>query len=138
MPGNGEGIGDSPGTACATVAGGETADDHCIAREARRRAAFQLSAEPLNWHLGTGAPTLSQDKGTVMAVAVEEPKAVVLRDDDNVAVAARPIPRGFALDAGGGAGEGPRAPRGGPQGAPARHSAGGAPGQDRGENRLPP
>jgi altronate hydrolase len=36
-----------------------------------------------------------------MAVAVEEPKAVVLRNDDNVAVAARPIPRGFVLNSGG-------------------------------------
>ncbi|HZW33390.1 MAG TPA: altronate dehydratase family protein [Isosphaeraceae bacterium] len=36
-----------------------------------------------------------------MAVAVEEPKAVVLRNDDNVAVAARPIPRGFVLNLGG-------------------------------------
>jgi altronate hydrolase len=33
-----------------------------------------------------------------MAVAVEGSKAVILRDDDNVAVAARPIPRGAALD----------------------------------------
>jgi altronate hydrolase len=32
-----------------------------------------------------------------MAVAVKEPKAVVLREDDNVAVASRPIPRGFLL-----------------------------------------
>ncbi len=32
-----------------------------------------------------------------MTVAVEGPKAVVLRDDDNVAVAARPIPRGAVL-----------------------------------------
>jgi len=36
-----------------------------------------------------------------MAVAVEDPKAVVLRGEDNVAVAARPIPRGFALNSGG-------------------------------------
>jgi altronate hydrolase len=36
-----------------------------------------------------------------MAVAIEEPKAVVLRSDDNVAVAARPIPRGFLLNANG-------------------------------------
>ena len=35
-----------------------------------------------------------------MAVAVQEPKAVVLREDDNVAVAARPIPRGFVLHVG--------------------------------------
>jgi altronate hydrolase len=32
-----------------------------------------------------------------MSIAVEEPRAVVLRDDDNVAVAARPIPRGAVL-----------------------------------------
>ena len=32
-----------------------------------------------------------------MAVAVDDPKAVVLRSDDTVAVAARPIPRGFVL-----------------------------------------
>src|SRR5262245_24487572 len=36
-----------------------------------------------------------------MAIAVEGPKAVVLRDDDNVAVAARPIPRGAKLELGG-------------------------------------
>ncbi len=42
-----------------------------------------------------------QNKGTAMAVAVEGPKAVVLRDNDNVAVAARPIPRGFVLEEGG-------------------------------------
>src|SRR5207247_312402 len=36
-----------------------------------------------------------------MAVGIEEPKAVVLRGDDNVAVAARPIPRGFVLSVGG-------------------------------------
>jgi altronate hydrolase len=42
-----------------------------------------------------------QDKGTAMAVVVEGPSAVVLRDNDNVAVAARPIPRGFALQEGG-------------------------------------
>src|SRR5579863_3183071 len=32
-----------------------------------------------------------------MAATVAEPKAVVLKGDDNVAVAARPIPRGFVL-----------------------------------------
>jgi altronate hydrolase len=36
-----------------------------------------------------------------MAVAVEEPRTVILRADDNVGVAARPIPRGFALKIGG-------------------------------------
>ena len=36
-----------------------------------------------------------------MSVAIEAPRAVVLRDDDNVAVAARPIPRGFVLHLGG-------------------------------------
>jgi altronate hydrolase len=36
-----------------------------------------------------------------MATTVDEPKAVVLRDDDTVAVAARPIPRGFTLHLGG-------------------------------------
>src|SRR5215470_1388486 len=36
-----------------------------------------------------------------MGVRLEGPKAVVLRGDDTVAVAARPLPRGFALDAGG-------------------------------------
>jgi altronate hydrolase len=36
-----------------------------------------------------------------MSVAVEGPRAVVLRDDDNVAVAARPIPRGAILEVGG-------------------------------------
>jgi altronate hydrolase len=44
---------------------------------------------------------LDQDKGTAMAVAVEGPKAIVLRDNDNVAVAARPIPRGYLLNEGG-------------------------------------
>src|SRR3954465_1186373 len=34
-----------------------------------------------------------------MATAIE-PKAVLLRGDDNVAVAARPIPRGFVLSLG--------------------------------------
>ena len=33
-----------------------------------------------------------------MATAAESPRAVLLRGDDNVAVAARPIPKGFALD----------------------------------------
>ncbi len=33
-----------------------------------------------------------------MSVAVEGPRAIMLRDDDNVAVAARPIPRGAVLD----------------------------------------
>jgi altronate hydrolase len=32
-----------------------------------------------------------------MALAVDQPKAVLLRGDDSVAVASRPIPRGFAL-----------------------------------------
>ncbi len=36
-----------------------------------------------------------------MSVVVEGPRAVVLRDDDNVAVAARPIPRGTVLELGG-------------------------------------
>src|SRR5262245_30709905 len=36
-----------------------------------------------------------------MATAAEEQRAVLLRDDDNVAVAARPIPRGFVLNLGG-------------------------------------
>ncbi len=36
-----------------------------------------------------------------MAAAVDLPRAVVLRSDDNVAVAARPLPRGFVLEAGG-------------------------------------
>ena len=36
-----------------------------------------------------------------MGVSLEGPKAVVLRGDDTVAVAARPLPRGFALEAGG-------------------------------------
>jgi len=40
-------------------------------------------------------------KGLAMAVAVDGPRAVVLRSDDNVAVAARPLPRGFVLEAGG-------------------------------------
>ncbi len=33
-----------------------------------------------------------------MTAIVAGPKAVVLRNDDNVAVAARPIPRGFVLE----------------------------------------
>jgi altronate hydrolase len=33
-----------------------------------------------------------------MATAAESPRAVLLRGDDNVAVAARPIPKGFALN----------------------------------------
>jgi altronate hydrolase len=36
-----------------------------------------------------------------MATATEARRAVLLRSDDNVAVAARPIPRGFALEVGG-------------------------------------
>ncbi len=36
-----------------------------------------------------------------MAMAAEGRRAVLLRGDDNVAVAARPIPRGFALEVGG-------------------------------------
>jgi altronate hydrolase len=37
-----------------------------------------------------------------MATATEPPKAVLLRGDDNVAVAARPIPKGFVLSLGDG------------------------------------
>src|SRR4051794_41940290 len=37
-----------------------------------------------------------------MAVAAEEQRAVLLRGDDNVAVAARPTPGGFALTIGDG------------------------------------
>ena len=36
-----------------------------------------------------------------MGVALEGPRAVVLRPDDTVAVAARPLPRGFLLESGG-------------------------------------
>src|SRR5580658_5047226 len=36
-----------------------------------------------------------------MGVVLEGPRAVVLRGDDTVAVAARPLPRGFVLEAGG-------------------------------------
>jgi altronate hydrolase len=36
-----------------------------------------------------------------MAIAAPPPKAVLLRSDDNVAVAAQPIPRGFTLNLGG-------------------------------------
>ena len=36
-----------------------------------------------------------------MATAAEERRAVLLRGDDNVAVAARPIPRGFVITVGG-------------------------------------
>jgi altronate hydrolase len=36
-----------------------------------------------------------------MVVAIDGPKAVILRADDSVAVAARPIPRGFILQLGG-------------------------------------
>jgi altronate hydrolase len=36
-----------------------------------------------------------------MAMATEASRAVLLRSDDNVAVAARPIPKGFALEVGG-------------------------------------
>src|SRR5580698_10638461 len=35
-----------------------------------------------------------------MATAAEDRRAVLLRGDDNVAVAARPIPKGFALNLG--------------------------------------
>ena len=35
-----------------------------------------------------------------MAVTADQPKAVLLRGGDNVAVAARPIPKGFVLDMG--------------------------------------
>jgi altronate hydrolase len=36
-----------------------------------------------------------------MTCAADQPKAVILRSDDTVAVAARPIPRGFLLEVGG-------------------------------------
>src|SRR5829696_6276274 len=36
-----------------------------------------------------------------MATATEERRAVLLRGDDNVAVAARPIPKGFVMTIGG-------------------------------------
>src|SRR5436305_6133122 len=36
-----------------------------------------------------------------MTTATEEQRAVLLRDDDNVAVAARPIPEGFVVAIGG-------------------------------------
>jgi altronate hydrolase len=41
------------------------------------------------------------EKGQGMSAAVCGPRAVVLRGEDNVAVAARPLPRGFVLEAGG-------------------------------------
>ena len=56
-----------------------------------------------------------------MATAAEEQRAVVLRGDDNVAVAARPIPRGFVLDGRRPGGRGPRADRARAQGRPGRH-----------------
>ena len=59
-----------------------------------------------------------------MAVAVDGPKAVVLKSDDNVAVAARPIPRGFVLASGRADDRGPRADRFGAQGRPGRHRGG--------------
>ena len=46
-----------------------------------------------------------------MATAAEEQKAVLLRGDDNVAVAARPIPKGFVLTLGDQGRRGPRADR---------------------------
>jgi hypothetical protein len=36
-----------------------------------------------------------------MALAIADPKAVILRSDHTVAVAARPIPRGSSLQLGG-------------------------------------
>src|SRR5262245_44532008 len=45
---------------------------------------------------------VADQEGCGMGVELEEgPKAVVLRGDDTVAVAARPLPRGFVLEAGG-------------------------------------
>ena len=56
-----------------------------------------------------------------MPVTAEGPRAVVLRGDDTVAVAARPMPRGFLLELGGPHGRGPRADRAGAQGRSGRH-----------------
>ncbi len=44
---------------------------------------------------------MGRRKGLRMATETEGRRAVLLREDDNVAVAARPIPRGFALEVGG-------------------------------------
>src|SRR5579864_1062869 len=50
---------------------------------------------------GESTASLSHvNTGSLMATAVDERRAVILRTDDNVAVAARPIPRGFALAVG--------------------------------------
>ena len=71
-----------------------------------------------------------------MATAAEEQRAVLLRGDDNVAVAARPIPKGFVLEVGGRAGRGPRADRAGAQGRPDGDRAGRAGPQVRPDHRV--
>ena len=56
-----------------------------------------------------------------MATAAEGARAVLLRGDDNVAVAARPIPKGFVARRSAAGRRGPRADRAGAQGRPGRH-----------------
>ena len=56
-----------------------------------------------------------------MGVVLEGPRAVVLRGDDTVAVAARPLPRGFVLRSRRADGRGSRADRPGAQGCPRRY-----------------
>ena len=78
----------------------EKARVHYIASACAAERLSNPRPKPLNWSCGIVASGPNPREVAVMAVAVEEPKAVVLRDDDNVAVAARPIPRGFVLRVG--------------------------------------
>jgi hypothetical protein len=79
------------------VGGGADTLAHCIIPAIRFRAAFQAIGRTTKLVVWKICSNVQQQKGPVMAVADEEPKAVVLRSQDNVAVAARPIPRGFVL-----------------------------------------
>src|SRR6516162_8637608 len=94
-------MGITPGAVRQTAGRTERPHAHYIAAAGCLRATFQPPAKPLNWPSGGVAAKHTYDEGSGMAVAIEEPKAVVLRSDDNVAVAARPIPRGFLLNANG-------------------------------------
>ena len=71
-----------------------------------------------------------------MATAAEAERAILLRGDDNVAVAARPIPKGFVADGRRPDGRGPRADRAGAQGRPGRHRGRGAGPEVRPDHRL--
>ena len=63
--------------------------------------ASQTRGELLHWLSAEFPANGPKAKEVRMATAAEERRAVLLRGDDNVAVAAQPIPKGFVLSLGG-------------------------------------